>query len=98
MIMAATLKAVAAVARRIMNLEKERWLLNAIRFARNDASCMAVKIAVNRQSSIVNCNNIEPTEREQEVLKMICEEKTAAEIGKKIFLSPPVPLKVYLKK
>ncbi|HYK46724.1 MAG TPA: response regulator transcription factor [Parafilimonas sp.] len=33
-------------------------------------------------------HNIELTEREQEVLKMICEEKTAAEIGKEIFLSP----------
>jgi hypothetical protein len=33
MIIAATLKAVAAVARRIMNLEKERCLLKAIRFA-----------------------------------------------------------------
>jgi DNA-binding NarL/FixJ family response regulator len=32
--------------------------------------------------------NIEFTEREQEVLKLICEEKTAAEIGKEIFLSP----------
>ena len=33
-------------------------------------------------------HNIELTEKEQEVLKMICEEKTAAEIGKEIFLSP----------
>jgi len=33
-------------------------------------------------------HNIELTEREQEVLRMICEEKTAAEIGKEIFLSP----------
>ena len=32
--------------------------------------------------------NVELTERELEVLKMICEEKTAAEIGKEIFLSP----------
>lgn len=32
--------------------------------------------------------NIELTEREQEVLKLICGEKTAAEIGKEIFLSP----------
>ena len=32
--------------------------------------------------------NIELTERELEVLKMICEEKTASEIGKEIFLSP----------
>ena len=32
--------------------------------------------------------NIELTERELEVLKHICEEKTAAEIGKEIFLSP----------
>ena len=32
--------------------------------------------------------NIDLTEREQEVLKLICEEKTAAEIGKDIFLSP----------
>lgn len=33
-------------------------------------------------------HNVELTEREQEVLKMICEEKTAVEIGKEIFLSP----------
>ncbi len=32
--------------------------------------------------------DIELTEREQEVLKLICEEKTATEIGKQIFLSP----------
>lgn len=32
--------------------------------------------------------NIEFTERELEVLKLICEEKTAAEIAKEIFLSP----------
>ena len=32
--------------------------------------------------------NVELTERELEVLKLICEEKTAAEIGKDIFLSP----------
>ena len=32
-------------------------------------------------------HNIELTEREQEVLKMICEEKTAAEIGKETLLS-----------
>ena len=32
--------------------------------------------------------NVELTERELEVLKHICEEKTAAEIGKEIFLSP----------
>jgi len=32
--------------------------------------------------------NIDLTEREQEVLKMICDEKTAAEIAKEIFLSP----------
>lgn len=32
--------------------------------------------------------NVELTEREQQVLKLICEEKTAAEIGKEIFLSP----------
>jgi DNA-binding NarL/FixJ family response regulator len=32
--------------------------------------------------------NIEFTEREIEVLKLICEEKTAVEIGKEIFLSP----------
>lgn len=32
--------------------------------------------------------NIELTERELEVLKMVCEEKTATEIGKEIFLSP----------
>jgi DNA-binding NarL/FixJ family response regulator len=33
-------------------------------------------------------HNIELTEREQEVLKMICEEKTATEIGKEIFIIP----------
>lgn len=33
-------------------------------------------------------SNIDLTERELEVLKLICEEKTAAEIGKEIFLSP----------
>jgi DNA-binding NarL/FixJ family response regulator len=32
--------------------------------------------------------NIELTEREMEVLKLICAEKTAAEIAKEIFLSP----------
>jgi DNA-binding NarL/FixJ family response regulator len=32
--------------------------------------------------------NVDLTEREMEVLKLICEEKTAAEIGKEIFLSP----------
>lgn len=32
--------------------------------------------------------NIELTEREMEVLKLICEEKTATEIAKDIFLSP----------
>jgi len=32
--------------------------------------------------------NVELSERELEVLKLICEEKTAAEIGKDIFLSP----------
>jgi DNA-binding NarL/FixJ family response regulator len=32
--------------------------------------------------------NIELTEREMEVLKLVCEEKTASEIGKEIFLSP----------
>lgn len=32
--------------------------------------------------------NIELTEREMEVLKLICQEKTAAEIAKEIFLSP----------
>ncbi len=32
--------------------------------------------------------NIEFTERELEVLKLICEEKTATEMGKEIFLSP----------
>jgi len=32
--------------------------------------------------------NVELTEREMEVLKLICEEKTAAEIAKYIFLSP----------
>ena len=34
-----------------------------------------------------NNNHIDFTERELEVLKLICEEKTAAEIGKEIFLS-----------
>ena len=33
-------------------------------------------------------HNVELTEREVEVLKLICEEKTAAEIAKDIFLSP----------
>lgn len=33
-------------------------------------------------------NNIDLTERELDVLKMICEEKTAVEIGREIFLSP----------
>jgi len=32
--------------------------------------------------------NIDLSEREQEVLKLICEEKTTSEIGKEIFLSP----------
>jgi DNA-binding NarL/FixJ family response regulator len=32
--------------------------------------------------------DVELTERELEVLKLICEEKTAAEIGKELFLSP----------
>ncbi len=32
--------------------------------------------------------NVELTEREMEVLKLVCEEKTATEIGKQIFLSP----------
>lgn len=32
--------------------------------------------------------NVELSERELEVLKLICREKTAAEIGKEIFLSP----------
>ncbi len=32
--------------------------------------------------------NVDLTEREMEVLKLICEEKTAAEIAKEIFLSP----------
>lgn len=32
--------------------------------------------------------NVEFSEREHEVLKLICEEKTAAEIAKEIFLSP----------
>jgi DNA-binding CsgD family transcriptional regulator len=31
--------------------------------------------------------DIEFTERELEVLKLICEEKTAAEIGKELFIS-----------
>ncbi len=33
-------------------------------------------------------HDIEFTERELEVLKLICEEKTAAEIGKQLFISP----------
>ncbi len=33
-------------------------------------------------------HNVEFTERELEVLKLICEEKTASEIAKEIFLSP----------
>jgi DNA-binding NarL/FixJ family response regulator len=32
--------------------------------------------------------NVDLTEREMEVLKLICKEKTAVEIGKEIFLSP----------
>jgi DNA-binding NarL/FixJ family response regulator len=32
--------------------------------------------------------NVELSEREQEVLKLICEEKTASEIAKEIYLSP----------
>jgi DNA-binding CsgD family transcriptional regulator len=32
--------------------------------------------------------NVEFSEREHEVRKLICEEKTAAEIAKEIFLSP----------
>jgi hypothetical protein len=38
--MAATLKAVAAVASLIINPEKERCLLKAIRLAKNVASCI----------------------------------------------------------
>lgn len=33
-------------------------------------------------------NDVDFTERELEVLRLICEEKTAAEIGKEIYLSP----------
>lgn len=33
-------------------------------------------------------HNVEFSEREHEVIKLICEEKTAAEIAKEIFLSP----------
>lgn len=46
------------------------------------------KLVINRNIKPSFNQNIEFTEREQEVLKLICEEKTAAEIGKEIFLSP----------
>lgn len=42
--MAATLKAVAAVARRMINPEKDFCLLNAMRLAKNVASCMGAKV------------------------------------------------------
>lgn len=46
------------------------------------------KLVINRNIKPSFNQDIEFTEREQEVLKLICEEKTAAEIGKEIFLSP----------
>jgi len=42
-IIAATLNAVAAVARRIINREKVRWLLNATRFAMKEETFMLVR-------------------------------------------------------
>jgi DNA-binding NarL/FixJ family response regulator len=46
------------------------------------------KLVIKNQLKPSFNQNIELSEREIEVLKMICEEKTAAEIGKEIFLSP----------
>lgn len=46
------------------------------------------KLVIKNQIKPSFNQDIELTERELEVLKMICEEKTAAEIGKEIFLSP----------
>jgi DNA-binding NarL/FixJ family response regulator len=45
------------------------------------------KLVIKNQIKPSFKQNIELTERELEVLKMICEEKTAIEIGKEIFLS-----------
>jgi DNA-binding NarL/FixJ family response regulator len=45
------------------------------------------KLVIKNQIKPSFKQNIELTERELEVLKMICEEKTAVEIGKEIFLS-----------
>jgi DNA-binding NarL/FixJ family response regulator len=46
------------------------------------------KLVIKNQIKPSFNQDVELTERELEVLKMICEEKTAAEIGKEIFLSP----------
>jgi len=46
------------------------------------------KLVMKREFKPSFNQNIEFTERELEVLKLICAEKTAAEIGKEIFLSP----------
>jgi len=46
------------------------------------------KLVIKNQLKPSFNKDIELTERELEVLKMICEEKTAGEIGKEIFLSP----------
>ena len=46
------------------------------------------KLVLKREFKPSFNQDIDFTERELEVLKLICEEKTAAEIGKEIFLSP----------
>jgi len=46
------------------------------------------KLVIKNQIKPSFNQDIELTERELEVLKLICEEKTAIEIGKEIFLSP----------
>ena len=46
------------------------------------------KLVIKNQIKPSFKQNIELTERELEVLTMICEEKTAAEIGREIYLSP----------
>ena len=46
------------------------------------------KLVIKNQIKPSFNQDIELTEREMEVLKMICEEKTAGEIAKEIFLSP----------
>jgi DNA-binding NarL/FixJ family response regulator len=46
------------------------------------------KLVIKNQVKPSFNKNIELTERELEVLQMICEEKTATEIGREIFLSP----------